>query len=306
MNSSLAARLAYLQGFPRAALVGTFAILAAGCGGGGGGGSSSGGGGVGGTTYRVQAAVQSDSCGERLAPVNQLFTIDGNTVDTSLVTLTGESVGGGVHTTFTETNGDCTRTYEATLTDISSASLNAELLARTQCGSSTCETRWRGIGTAENSRDLLESELAAAEEGAADELEADGLDPRVRGENCNPNVPPTVHFRPSLFECNGNSAVLLEGSLRNNYSVVVRRDGQYNDRDPNNPTCGTNRCSPYKTQKRMELTQYQVNCLGDSGFSAYYQPVNRISIKFTASVTNANDTRQFEQYCLPSTTTSLN
>lgn len=129
---------------------------------------------------------------------------------------------------------------------------------------------------------------------------------KVRGESCNPNVPSTVGYRPSLFECNGNAAVLLRGSQRNNYSVVVRRDGQFNDRDPNNPTCGTNRCSPYKTQKKIELPEYQVNCLGDSGYSANFVPVNRISIKYTAVVTNANDTSQFEQYCLNNVQGSFN
>ena len=127
----------------------------------------------------------------------------------------------------------------------------------------------------------------------------------VNGENC---IPPVgdVGYRPSLFECNGNAAVLFRGTLRNNYSVVVRTNGQYNDRDPLNPGCGTNRCSPFKTQKRIELPEYQVNCLGDSGYSGYFQRVKRISVKFTALVTNARDERQFQQYCLDDVTSNLN
>jgi hypothetical protein len=128
---------------------------------------------------------------------------------------------------------------------------------------------------------------------------------RVRGENCIPPIS-SVGYRPSLYECNGNAAVLLRGSLRNNYSVVVRTNGQGNDRDPLNPGCGTNRCSPYKTQKRIELPDYQVNCLGASGYSDYYVGVKRISIKFTAKVTNANDPSQFEQYCLDNKRADLN
>ena len=128
---------------------------------------------------------------------------------------------------------------------------------------------------------------------------------RVRGENCVPIIP-QVGYRPSLFECNGNAAVLLRGSLRNNYSVVVRRNGQFNDRDPLNPSCGTNRCSPYKTQKKIELPDYQVNCLGDSGYSDYYTPVERISIKFTGEISNPNDPSQFEQYCLDDVRSSIN
>ena len=127
----------------------------------------------------------------------------------------------------------------------------------------------------------------------------------INGERC---VPPTsdVGYRPSLFECNGNAAVLLRGTLRNNYSVVVRTIGQFNDRDPNNPSCGSNRCSPFKTQKRIELPEYQVNCLGDNGFSDYFTRVTRISIKFTALVTNPNDSSQFEQYCLDDRQNPLN
>ena len=127
----------------------------------------------------------------------------------------------------------------------------------------------------------------------------------VNGERC---VPATsdVGYRPSLFECNGNAAILLRGKLRNNYSVVVRTIGQFNDRDPKNPSCGTNRCSPYKTQKRIELPEYQVNCLGDSGFSDYFNTVTRISIKFTALVSNPTDSSQFEQYCLDDKQSALN
>lgn len=127
----------------------------------------------------------------------------------------------------------------------------------------------------------------------------------VNGENC---VPATsqVAYRPSLFECNGNAAVLLQGSLRNNYSVVLRANGQFNDRDPANPSCGTNRCSPYKTQKRIELPAFQVNCLGDSGYSANIARANRISVKFTAAVTNASDPSQFQQYCLGDVTRDMN
>ena len=127
----------------------------------------------------------------------------------------------------------------------------------------------------------------------------------ITGENCVPAVP-EVGYRPSLYECNGNAAVLLRGDFRGAYSVVVRRQGQFNDRDPKNPSCGTNRCSPYKTQKRIELPDYQVNCLGGSGYSPEYAEVTRISIKFTALITDADNPNQFQQYCIPNTTNDLN
>ena len=127
----------------------------------------------------------------------------------------------------------------------------------------------------------------------------------VTGTDCVPPVP-EVGYRSSLYECNGNAAIILRGSFRNAYSVVVRRIGQYNDRDPNNTSCGTNRCSPYKTQKRIELSEYEVNCLGASGHSPEYAEVTRISVKFTPGVTNSSDPNQFQQYCIANTTKDFN
>ena len=128
----------------------------------------------------------------------------------------------------------------------------------------------------------------------------------VTGEACHEDVPSQIGYRPSLFECNGNAAILLRGSYRNAYSVVVRRNGQFNDRDPNNTSCATNQCSPYKVQKKIELPEYQVNCLGGSGFSDQYQDVRRISIKFRADVTNGKDETQFNQWCLHDKKSNLN
>ena len=118
------------------------------------------------------------------------------------------------------------------------------------------------------------------------------------GETCLTPLPADIGYRPSLFECNGNAAILFRGSFRNAYSVVLRRNGEKNDRDRFNPGCGTARCSPLKVQKKIELPEYQVNCLGDSGYGVELGLANRISIKFRADVTNARDPSQFEQYCL--------
>lgn len=270
--------------FTVSALILTSALAS--CGGGGGGGSSEGSA-TGGTNYLVEATVVRDTCGERLSNVHQIFTVNGDVVDTSLSTVQGVSAGNGVQGSYSESNGECTRTYQFDLGGNGGA---ATLISHTQCGASACETEWQGTVTET-------SATRAAEESAS---------LRVNGERCNANVPAQVGYRPSLFECNGNSAVLLSGAQRDNYSVVVRRNGQFNDRDPNNPSCGTNRCSPYKTQKRLELPAYQVNCLGASGFSSEFSGVQRISIKYTAVVSNPSDTNQFEQYCLNDKQASFN
>lgn len=263
-------------------------LLAAGCGGGGGGSSNSGS--VSGKILHVVAPVVSDSCGERVDTVNQQFVIGDNVIDTSIVKMTAESQGGNVLGTFQEVNGECVRDYTIQIDGYNSDAPHVVLTSQSACGLTTCQTVWEGTANEDTTLRDVSSDVEF----------------RINGERCNANVPTDVKYRPSSFECNGNAAVLLGGNQRDNYSVVVRRDGQYNDRDPENPSCGTNRCSPYKTQKKMELAEYQVNCLGGSGFSAKYDGVKRISIKYVALVTNPGDTRQFEQYCINNVEANLN
>src|SRR5262245_25155080 len=126
------------------------------------------------------------------------------------------------------------------------------------------------------------------------------------GEYCVTPVPSGIAYRPSLLECNGNAAILLRGDFRKAYSVVLRRNGAKNDRDRFNPECSTARCSPFKVQKKIELPDQQINCLGDTGFGTEMSLANRISIKFRADISNARDPSQFQQYCLPEKRESLN
>lgn len=251
------------------------------CGGGGGGG---GGGGAAGNRFEVVAGLVSDTCGERVSDVRQIFTIEGGgRIHTGIISLEVNNGEFG----FDETSGDCQRQYRGNLSDIGPGG-SVELSSKTTCGSFTCETHWQGTTQSVSQ--------GRSEEGFG----------RISGENCNPNVPTTVGYRPSLFECNGNAAVLLGEGQRHAFSVALRRNGEFNDRDPNNTSCGSNRCSPYKTQKKIELPEYQVDCLGEDGFNPVLQLANRISIKYQALITNKNDTSQFEQYCLNDLTTSLN
>lgn len=259
------------------------------CGGGGGGGGSGSGRSESGL-FEVSANVTADTCGERISPVTQSFNLgtDG-VIDTGIVKVPVAETGDGFTAGFSEANGDCTRDYLAEFSNVTDSGANVRLVSTTTCGAFQCQSEWIGTAT----------------RGGVP-AEARELSERVRGENCNPNVPTDVGYRASLYECNGNAAILLKGAQRRAYSVVVRKNGPFNDRDPLNPTCGTNRCSPFKTQKQIQLPEFQVNCLGETGFSNNYREVNRISIKYTAKVTNANDINQFEQYCLDSRTTSLN
>jgi len=251
------------------------------------GGSGSGGTSAGGEAWHVDAVLVSNGCNDRVSPVTQDFTFssDGSSVNTTLVDMPVTQNGGTLEATFSESDKGCLREYTATFANISDSVADVQLSAKSTCSTGVCENTWQG--TAQRTS-------AAAFQFA-----------KVHGEDCNPNVPSEVGYRPSLFECNGNAAVLMGGSQRNNFSVVLRRNGGANDRDPANPGCGTNRCSPYKTQKVMELTDFQVNCLGETGYGPNIAQANRISIKYVGAVSNPTDTRQFEQYCLNDVTASL-
>lgn len=236
----------------------------------------------------VRAPVSSDSCNERISSVDQQFVVNtgasGATIDTSLVTVPAVVSNDTVTAKFSDTNGECTRTYSIQFDAVSGSTTTATLAFESTCGSRTCKSTWEGPVSEDTTlRSLQDTETLRASESV-----------------CNPNVPQDVHYRPSLFECSGNAAVLMSGNQRHNYSIVLRRNGQANDRDPKNIGCSDARCSPYKTQRKMEIPAYQVNCLGDNGFSEYFTLPNRISIKYTAKITNVNDPHQFEQYCLNS------
>ncbi len=260
------------------------------CGGGSGGSDSAS---QSGNVWLVEANVSADGCGDRISAVKQEFTIstDGDMalVDTSINTVQGAFDGQNIVAGYSEGFGDCVRNHSVDFRNINGDTAEVFMVSQVSCEDGTnCVNNWTGT----------------AQRTAASKINQN-TEFKVRGEDCLQPIT-QVGYRPSVFECNGAAAVLLRENQRNNYSVVVRRNGEFNDRDPNNPTCGTNECSPYKTQKKMELPEYQVNCMGDSGYSASYDPVLRLSIKFIALVTNANDPNQFEQYCINNVEASFN
>jgi hypothetical protein len=269
-----------------------------GCGGGGGGGGTGGSSeGSAGTVYRVSAPVTFDNCGERIAAVSQEFTfVETNgqrAIDTTVTVVPVTESGEGTTFSYSEQNGSCVRTYTGIFKDLSETGANVSLKSETKCADTTCRSEWEGTATvgSQQNREGLNNQT-----------------PRVSGERC---VPPTddLFYRPSAFECNGNAFVgMITDRFRRAYSVVLRANGFRNDRDPNNPECGLAECSPYKTQKVIELPQHQIRCLGDNGFTALMRRAQRISIKFIATLTEADkqDPLKFEQYCLADTSGYLN
>ena len=141
----------------RAAILG-ISVLVVSCSGGGGssdGSSSSGGDTVSsGSTWLVKADVSSDTCGERIAAVNQPFIIDVNggsaVVDTSIVKLQGTVSGGGITVGFDETNGNCNRSYTATFSDVTGSISTVQLVNHSNCGGQECQSEWTGTATQAN------------------------------------------------------------------------------------------------------------------------------------------------------------
>ena len=262
------------------------------CGGGGGGGSASSP--TVGGSYLVRANVTSDTCGERIANITQVFTFttanEQRAVDTTVNVVPVTDSDAGTTFSYSERNGDCVRTYSGVFADLNDPTAEVKLTSKSQCGSSTCQSDW--VGTASPNQTKSSEQLF----------------PRVSGENC---VPPTddLFYRPSAFECNGNAFVgMISDRFRDAFSVVLRANGFRNDRDPDNPECGLAECSPYKTQKIVQLPQHQIRCLGDNGFSAKMRRAQRISIKFipVPSEADKQDPLKFEQYCLADTSAYLN
>lgn len=103
----------------------------------------------GGSTLRVSAAVAQTSCTERISNVDQTFKVDGNLIDTGIVTLNGTRSGSTLSAGFSESNGDCVRTYQIEIADANSSNSDVTLSAHSNCAGSECETQWLGSAQAQ-------------------------------------------------------------------------------------------------------------------------------------------------------------
>ena len=106
---------------------------------------------------------------------------------------------------------------------------------------------------------------------------------------CTRSFPDNVSYIPELNECGGKAAIILSGSLKNAFSVVVRACDN-GDRDPcykNADSCGTNYSSPFKVQQTIPATinregkvsSATIHCLKEKGNSSVYRMVRRMTIK---------------------------
>jgi len=118
---------------------------------GGGGGSSGGVETVDGAQWKINAAVSSDGCSERISPVTQTFTINQSgsqvVVDTSIVSMSGTTTDDGFVAGFAEANGDCSRSYEIQFSNMSSSIADVKLNSSSECLSQTCQNEWSGTAT---------------------------------------------------------------------------------------------------------------------------------------------------------------
>ncbi len=106
--------------------------------------------------WSVQAPVSGDTCGERISPVTQTFTVSRTsgalTVKTGLVTVPATETETGFTFGFDESNGTCVRSYHGEFSNIVgddiSTTAQVVLTASSTCDGRSCSSSWTGIGTA--------------------------------------------------------------------------------------------------------------------------------------------------------------
>ncbi len=123
------------------------ASLTACSGGGGGGDGKVSLGGAGGDRWTVLAGVSKNGCGERIADVHQTFITSSGAINTSLATVPVTESGSGFEFSYSETSGDCTRTYTGHFSDVSGGVANVELVSDSTCAGQSCQNKWIGTAT---------------------------------------------------------------------------------------------------------------------------------------------------------------
>lgn len=135
---------------------------------------------------------------------------------------------------------------------------------------------------------------------------------------CAESVRSSMRYRPSLVECNGNAAAILDGEYLDAFSIVVR-DSQNRDRWPAAGSgfggCSAaladsesppNRCSAFKVQDKFSIADGSavVHCFGASGYSELFSDVVRVTIKNSDNPTSNDD--DIDRLCLVSGSEPLN
>ena len=116
---------------------------------------------------------------------------------------------------------------------------------------------------------------------------------------CAKDVPQEVKYRPSLAECGGKAAVILEGEWAAAFSVVLR-DRQNRDRYPSKGYNGctakeaggiapANRCSAFKVQRRIRQPGRVIHCFGDRGTDKILAKASRMTVKLKDVPTSSAD-----------------
>jgi len=121
---------------------------------------------------------------------------------------------------------------------------------------------------------------------------------------CASKVPAELQYRPELAVCGGKAAVILRGSLRKAFSVVMRdranRDRYakpgYNGCTPADVAQGLARCSYYKVAKTFRTAKATTFCFPFSGLSNQLSKATRLTIKLK-DVPNAT-TDPLQRVCL--------
>ena len=126
---------------------------------------------------------------------------------------------------------------------------------------------------------------------------------------CAQDVSNSVQYRPAVTECGGKAAIVMSGRYLDIFSVVVR-DNMNKDRWPTEgingcseferDTLGLNKCSAFKVQKTIAVSNRngdaEVHCLGASGYSPLFRNVVRMTAKLEDRPNSSDD--PLERLCL--------
>jgi len=100
-----------------------------------------------GEQWHVLANISKNGCGERISNVEQTFTVSSDRVNTSLSTVPIIPTGSGFDFSYSDTNGDCQRTYSGHFSNISGNTATVELISDSACSTVTCQNTWSGTAT---------------------------------------------------------------------------------------------------------------------------------------------------------------
>lgn len=99
------------------------------------------------TSWEARADVTLDGCRERISAVRQIFSLNGDSIQTGIIALATTKTATGFSFGFEEANGNCLRNYKGEFSDVSATSATVQFVAISSCDGTVCENQWSGTAT---------------------------------------------------------------------------------------------------------------------------------------------------------------